>query len=193
VLDRSTWLPALEPATETRQFQFTTSNAGGTEAAGLYREAAKLLVRDREGWGKVVDEVVLRGWDSGQGRDAAFVAANEKALGLVRRASALPSCQFVAVQTATLFSIPPESWPNLLDLVTPLAASARDRMSRGDVNGAWDEIAVVFRMARHWSGPVPLVVANSGLYAERLGLSLALAWAADPRQTPESLARALDS
>ena len=44
---------------------------------------------------------------------------------------------------------------------------------------------VMFRMARQWSGAVPVQMANSGLGLEREALSLAMLWAADSRQTAE--------
>jgi hypothetical protein len=51
----------------------------------------------------------------------------------------------------------------------------------------------MFRMARQWSGEVPLAAANSGLALELEALNLAMLWAADSRQTTGGLRAALDS
>jgi hypothetical protein len=196
VYDRTMTLPALDPVTSARLFQFTTARgrlAPEENAASLYREAIKELKPNAAAQVDVLKEIIQEGWGSKGREDAAVLARHEQALRLVRRASAMPGCRFVPIETMTEFEVPNPGLESCLAFIPLLAMSARDRMARGDLDGAWGEIAVVFRVARHWSGAVPLVEAHQGLAAERWGLSLALLWAADPRQTPENLARALDA
>jgi hypothetical protein len=51
----------------------------------------------------------------------------------------------------------------------------------------------MFRIARQWSGAVPVSQFWSSLSCERVALSRAMVWAADARQTPERLRSALDA
>jgi hypothetical protein len=196
VYDRSMTLPTLDPVTSARLFGFTTARARlapEENAASLYHEAIEdegLRPNAMERM-DVLGEIIKEGWLL-KG-DAAVLARREQALRLVRQAAARPGCRFVSVETMTEFGAPNPGLENCLTFVPLLAMSARYRMARGDLDGAWDEIAVVFKVARHWSGAVPLIEAHQGQAAERWGLSLALLWAVDARQTPESLARALDS
>jgi hypothetical protein len=196
VYDRSMTPPTLDAVTSARMFQFTTARgalAPGENAASLYREAIKELRPNAAARTDVLKEIIQEGWGSKGREDAAVVAQREQVLRLVRQAAALPGCRFVPVETLTEFKAPDPGLESCLTFVPLLVISARDRMARGDLDGAWDEVAVIFRVAWHWSGAVPLIQAHQGQAAERWGLSLALLWAADPRQTPESLARALDA
>jgi hypothetical protein len=174
VFDRTMMLPALDPVTEDRMFRFSTDRgrlAPEENAASLYREAAKLI----------------------RASSASAPFDREQVLRLIRRAAELPACRFVPIESMTEFTTPEPGTENCITFVPLLEASARDSMASGDLGAAWDEIAVLFKVARHWSGAIPLVLANQGLYAERPALSLALVWAADPRQTLDSLSRALDA
>ena len=91
----------------------------------------------------------------------------------------------------TLFS--PYDLPKMSLYGELVLASARDRQERGDLAGSWDDLMVMFRMARHMNGPVPLGIANKGLLIERDALGQAMRWAADPKQTPERIRAALDA
>ena len=115
-----------------------------------------------------------------------------RSISFARRLPCLP-CTLVNLDRATIFSgVEPvalvPTW--FMDL---LALSVGDHQAKGDLPGAWQDLMVMFRMARQWSGAVPLQMANSGLGLEREALSLAMLWAADSRQTAESLRQALDS
>ena len=69
---------------------------------------------------------------------------------------------------------------------------AHQRMDQGDLAGSWDDIMVLFHMARHFSeglGGGPAIRALTSV--ERDALSLAMEWAVAPGQTPERLHAAL--
>lgn len=149
---------------------------GAENAAGLYLEASSKLPN-----GEIDAKTFLQ--DKGHG----------EALTLIRRASAMPVCRFAGldrIDRMTLFTWP--DLPNFHRLGQLMELSVRDRQSRGDLAGAWADLLVMFRMARHLTGNVPLSLGLHGLGTERKALSLALTWAADPGQTPALLRAALD-
>jgi hypothetical protein len=133
---------------------------------------------------------------TGEGQDARGLYAEAlKAadLDLVRKASALPAVTLVNLDRATIFSgVEPIAYAPT-PLGGPLVLSVEDHQAKGDLSGAWQDLLVMFRMARQWSGAVPLQVAHRGLALEREALSLAMLWAADSRQTADSLRQALES
>ena len=99
----------------------------------------------------------------------------------------MPAVTLVDLDRATIFTgVGPVALVPMIHGV--LALSVGDHQARGDLAGAWQDLMGMFRMARQWSGAVPLQMANSGLGLEREALSLAMLWAADSRQTAESLA-----
>ncbi len=77
--------------------------------------------------------------------------------------------------------------PNTPMLYELVSDSVRERQRKGDLAGAWDDLMVLFRLARHEMGPAPWTLANWGLQHEHAGLGMAMRWAFDPRQTPELL------
>ena len=84
----------------------------------------------------------------------AWLRENAEALALVRRASVLPRSPIVPIDRQTLFSRPEPI--NFRGLALLVVVSHRERRERGDLAGAWEDLAVLLRMARHRSGPVPL-------------------------------------
>ena len=70
----------------------------------------------------------------------------------------MPRCQFVRLDRVTMLD------PyNSRDLYRSTATSGtsspdsvRKRREAGDLAGAWDDLMVMFRMARQLSGPVPI-------------------------------------
>lgn len=123
--------------------------------------------------------------------DDASPGENDEALTLVRRAAKMSLCRFVDADQSNLFNgISHAEYVPLTDLV---ARSARSRREKGDLAGAWDDLMVLFRMARHFSGDARAIWFLQGLQIERQALDLAVEWAADTRQTPERLKAALDA
>ena len=66
-----------------------------------------------------------------------------------------------------------------------------ERQQRGDLAGAWDDIVVLFRMARHFSEPAGLSQYLYGASMERDAIGQAMEWAVERGQTPERLLVAL--
>jgi hypothetical protein len=142
----------------------------GENAAALYREADVLSRRQN---------------------DAGPSQVREDVCDVLRRASLLPTCRFAGM--GDWLDFPKELPPGFAVLGEQMQRSVRDRESRGDLAGAWDDILVLFRMARQISGPAPMNLSVPGSHIERNALSLALRWSADPRLTPEQVREALVS
>ena len=103
--------------------------------------------------------------------------------------TALPQSQIVPIDGRTLFSEPEQM--NFRGLALLVVGSHRERRERGDLDGAWEDLAVLLRMARHLNGPVVMGLAFDGLYIEQQALGLAMNWAVDSRQTSERLRASL--
>jgi ABC-type transport system involved in multi-copper enzyme maturation permease subunit len=170
-------VPTLDPAREAQILQFTTPGAVSApdNAADLYRQAARSI--------QPMPLEALR-----------VVQAN--ALELVRKASSMPLCQFSLLDKLTVFSFSSQNNSHLRDIDSIprlLRESIVDHQDEGDLDGAWNDLVVMFRVARQWSGRVPLNQALTALNCERAALSRAMLWAADSRQTVERLTSALDA
>ena len=69
---------------------------------------------------------------------------------------------------------------------------ASERQNHGDLGGAWDNIMVLFRMARHGGEETGLGSTFVNLiWVERTALGVAMEWAVARGQTPEQLHAAL--
>ena len=105
--------------------------------------------------GSLAKQVIEKGWNVENDADAAYLRDNAAALDLVRKASALPAVTLVNLERATIFSgvepvaLVPTWFTGLL------ALSVADHQAKGDLPGAWQDLMVMFRMARQWSGAVP--------------------------------------
>jgi len=167
-LGRVWGVPDVGPGFDVAAFERAAAADPKDNAAELYGEAVRRS-EVRNGPGEVLD--------------------------IVRRASALPRCQFVPLEHVTKPDVERlKLHSNVYGLSLRVSNSARRRREAGDLAGAWDDLMVLFRMARHLTGPVPLQEAQLGLDSvERPALGDAMRWAADPRQTPERLRAALDA
>ncbi len=190
-------VPTLDPVREAQLFSFTTptSVAAADNAADLYRQAAKSI----SGMPLGVYEMSRDGWILKAENGIAWYRDNARRLELVREAAAMPACQFTPLDKLTMFS---SSYAvgnanSDMTLISPiptlLALSVLDHQARGDLDEAWNDLVVMFRIARQWSGAVPVFQAWSSLSCERVALSRAMVWAADAKQTPERLRSALDA
>jgi hypothetical protein len=145
--------------------------AAERNAADLYREAQRLLNSQH-----VSDQ-------------ALYVTRTLEALDLVRRAAARPECRFESLdRLAATDGLDLLSMDRLAELVM---LDANECQKSGRLDGAWDDILVLFRMAKHLS---EVAVARRSLAAweiEREGLGLAMEWTVAPKQTPERLRAAL--
>jgi ABC-type transport system involved in multi-copper enzyme maturation permease subunit len=164
-------------------------------AAPLYRQAWRVYADQNKNikdfyMGKEFQKVLLGGWPGEDDDLVDFLGRHEKDLGLAREASARPRCQFLPLAREEISS-QQEVWFDALGHL--VGFSVEERRARGDLEGAWDDLVVLFRMARHRSGPVRLTEAVEGRTIERQALGQAMRWAADSRQTPEQLRAALAS
>src|SRR5262249_9622393 len=110
-------------------------------------------------------------------------------LALIRDAAARPDCWFRPPAQLTLLS--GVDLPQLRRLAGLVAAEARDRMTLSDLPGAWSDLVVMLRMARHLSQGATLTHARRALEIELDALDLAKGWATAPGQTPERLHAAI--
>jgi hypothetical protein len=119
-----------------------------------------------------------------------FLSDNAEALDWLRRAAARPECQFELFAKQTLI----DRWngPDLYTFARLLHWEAHDRLDHGDLAGSWDDIALLFRMARHFSEGAGLSQTLGVLnFVEKDALDLAMEWASARGQTPDRLHAAL--
>ncbi len=188
-------VPTLDPVREAQLFSFTTptSVSAADNAADLYRQAAKSI--SPMPYAEVF-KVLREGWDPKAETAVSWYHLNSKSLELIRKAATMPACEFTPLDKLTVFSSRNEygsAIPNTYPISPLLALSILDHETRGDLDGAWNDIAVMFRIARQWSGAVPVSQVFAGLGCERQALNQAMDWAADTRQTPERLQSALEA
>ncbi len=146
-------------------------------AAELYQEAGRRLTY----LGKPSDDTPIM-----------FLNRNKYSLDLIRRAAARPDCRFERLGRPTLLD--ESARPSLLAFSRLLSAEASVRLSSGDLAGSWEDVMVLFRMARHFAEGSGVDGARFALvFAEREALIIALDWATAPGQTRERLRAALEA
>jgi hypothetical protein len=108
---------------------------------------------------------------------------------LIRRAAARPECRFYQPDQVTLVNVPdPLPMGPMADAV---AADARRRLGRGDLATAWDDILILFRMARHQGQGATLVEGLTAMAIEKQALGLAREWSGASGQTADRLHAAI--
>jgi len=187
-------VPTLDPVREAQIFQFTTpaSVSAADNAADLYRQAASSISPMPIG----VSQMIWGGMNVKAEDAQAWYRDNARGLELIRKAAAMPACQFTPLDKLTMFSASYNANSDMALIRTIpalLGVSVLDHQARGDLDGAWNDLVVMFRIARQWSGAVPVSHVFSGLACEGGALSRAMVWAADAKQTPERLRSALDA
>ena len=80
----------------------------------------------------------------------AWLEAIKPALALLREGARRPDCVYEDLAAATIRSGEP-SQPYYNNLTAPLIVSARARLDRGDLDGSWEEVETLLRMARQYS------------------------------------------
>ena len=187
-------VPTLEPAREAQIFTFATPTkvAASDNAADLYRQAAK-IISPMPG---EVYKVIQNGWDPKAENAVAWYQKNASALELIRKASLMPACRFTVLETQTAFSLFEGTSYDIqqTSAIVPLVTlSVLGHQTRGDLDAAWQDLTVLFRISRQWFGTVPMYQAFAALRCESEALSRAMAWSIDSKQPPERLRKALDS
>ena len=139
---------------------------------------------------QAIGRVIQNGWDPEAEAPEAWLRTNAEVLELLRDASRRPRCRFSTALGPTTFPREPQS-TSLFTLSKLLAISVRDRQHGGDLQGAWDDLMALFRMARQPVEPRSSPRAIDGLMIEQIASALAMAWALDDAQTPDRLRDAL--
>ncbi len=146
-------------------------------AADLYQEAGRRLTY----LGKPSDDTAIM-----------FLNRNKYSLDLIRQAAARPDCRFEPLGRPTVLD--EFARPSLHAFSRLVSAEARIRLSGGDLAGSWDDVMVLFRMARHFAEGSGVDGARVALVvAEREALIIALDWATAPGQTKDRLRAALEA
>jgi ABC-2 family transporter protein len=174
-------------------------------AAEAYRRAAALIIVDRKeplhieaviesGWSQAVldqeDNVVNR--QPHAARVVVYWKNNLPAIEQARKASILPLGRFENVGRLTFDSEPDPSVQNIQTLATLIALDNRERLSRGDLPGAWDDILALFRMSNQLGTISPtLMQMTISARIHHRAVGLAFEWLGAPGQSPESFGRAL--
>jgi hypothetical protein len=140
-------------------------------AADLYREAGRRL-QNRD-----------------QSAPAEFAKQNSETIELIRRAAARPECWFGVFDRLTEGN---KSDAQLMDRLAGLVLLDTTRQQQnGNLDAEWDDIMVLFAMARQLSEGTRATRSLAAWSIERDALGLAMQWAVAPKQTPERLHRAL--
>jgi ABC-2 family transporter len=153
-------------------------------AADLYREAARKL-----GDPDLYLEFDRRVGASRSNNMIRNSSRKREGLDLIRQATARPYCRFYQLERLTLLS--QLDLPPMLGLARLVIDQARERMSHDDLAGAWDDIVVLLRMARHVSEGATMYEGPQALSIEMETLDLARDWTTAPGQTPERLRAAI--
>jgi thiol-disulfide isomerase/thioredoxin len=132
--------------------------AESQNAARVYAEAVKALGEPIE---QMWDDAAHRGIDAKEAADwkdphvLESVKRNEVALALLRKAAAMPDCNFNR-QPSLLDAVakPDSEALKLRQGATLLAIDARVKAARGNLKGAFEDIAAIFGMVRHLSGQI---------------------------------------
>ncbi len=160
-------VPDPGPIAEPSIWIATASLSPDRNAADLYREAA------RQG-DFTLGNVVIR---------------SREVLDLIRKAAARPDCRFAPTERLTLAQ--GVDMPAMRPLAGLVIIDAQDRIGQKDLAGAWDDIMVLLRMARHVSEGATMTHELNALAIEKEALDLAIDWATAPGQTPERLHSAI--
>jgi hypothetical protein len=167
-------------------------------AAEVYQRAMEApgfsttVTRSRE-FGEDLERVLKEGWDPKASSLVGWWEKNQETIATIRRAAAMPRAQFQRVERMTYeTTFPPVlqsvGMPSLARL---MALDARERLARGDVAGACDDIRVILRMAEQvGQGPVPFIQALIASNIHSQAMNLAMDWVEDPHQTADLLRKA---
>jgi hypothetical protein len=183
----------------------TDSRPGDTTALELYRDAEEDTLEmvpfgmtpdyntERYQW-EEIDEVIEQGWDPGRRRVVAWWSRlTEPLLAKIRLAARQPHIDFGS--TAWTNPLTPNDWVvgNLPVLARALAVDARERESRGDLAGSWEDQGAMFRMSTQLTEPpATLARVQSAFQIRNLAFGPAFSWACLPGQSPELLRTALE-
>ena len=169
------------------------------DAAEVYRRAAGLMVAEKDAYSSNngtswvgLDVVVENGWDPEKTRIVDYWKRNQPALELARKALTMPRASFGIPGPMTKDTKEWQTARGVRWLAELVALDTRERLARGDLAGAWDDVLAQFRMANQFAMSTPsLAQMNLAIQVHHRAVALAFDWLGDPRQTPEATRRAL--
>jgi ABC-type transport system involved in multi-copper enzyme maturation permease subunit len=139
------------------------------------------------------DLVIVRGWDRLHADVVSFWNGNRASIELARKASAMPGSRLEDVERLSVDLPQGQVVQGVRILARLVGLDTRERMSRGDLPGAWEDIFALFRMAQQLTSTTPtLVQMVVACQIHHQAVGLAIDWAGDPRQTPETIRSARD-
>ena len=113
-------------------------------------------------------------------------------MALLRQAVQLPVCRFEPLEGRTLFD--QSDSPDALPSLGPLAhLSAQAKLNAGDLEAAWNDLLVSFKMVRHFASHADRRQVSIAQQVEQAALGLAMTWAVAPGQTPGLIRQAIES
>ena len=140
----------------------TVPDVGPIAPPAIWREAASILASPDQNAARLYAEIKLpRAGQSETSQE--FQEAKRAALDLIRRAAAQPDCVFAPPSKQNLLDT--AKIPDLAELHRLVSVERDERLERGDLAGSWDDIIVLFRMARHF-------LQGSGIQPARMALSV---------------------
>ncbi len=143
-------------------------------------------------WSKEVNTVLARGWNPEAKAIVEWWRENQETIALVRQAAAFSGVHFEPQGVTSVVGTRGPRVVDLRDVLLLLAMDARERESRNDLAGAWDDIRLAFRVAHQATEDGGLIRWMVAAEYENQALHMALAWVGDPRHTRQTLRAALD-
>ena len=166
-------------------------------AAALIRHEPSLFIAENGTRSPALEAVIEDGWDPAQAEVVRFWKDNQQVIEQARKASALPQGRFEDVSRMTIASATASSnigrtIREMESIGQLLALDARERLAKGDLPGAWDDILAQLRMAAQLGANAPTMARM--LLAARVhqrAVGLAFDWLGVAGQTTETIGRAL--
>jgi hypothetical protein len=170
-------------------------------AAEVYRRAIRLIKSDAssslyrsDGINSGLLDAIILNQNPLEFRDqpSRILTTNQPAIDLARQASALPRSQFEPFEKMTIASDDSKLDLDLKILGDLVALEAKERLARGELAGAWDDLLALFRMANQLVETAPTFDATAiSTFIHHRAVGLSFEWLADKRQTPELIRKAL--
>jgi hypothetical protein len=183
-------IPAIGPPFDIQEFRSEVPL--DQNSAEVYRRAMNSLWNSSIpllNHGSEIHEAIDRGWNPENQVAVDAWRNNQDAIAAVRRAAAMPRATFHFASGSGAWK--DHDLQGMRALVRLMELDLRERMARGDLAGAWDDLHVLFQMAAQMTVKAEEFQRQGGLHFQRLALQLARSWAVDPRQTHERLQTAL--
>ncbi|WP_422930325.1 ABC transporter permease [Singulisphaera sp. PoT] len=165
-------------------------------AAEFYRKAVIVLNQHNKDATSFLESRFLGILQEGSERrlpeDESFLRDNQPTIALIREGAAKDRSVFNRIETLDYDSRLDSTIQDMNTLAQVMALDARKHELDGDLKGAWDDVATMFRMANHVADPpTALLQRMIATKVHSTAIVRATAWAMDQRQTPALLRAAL--